>query len=215
MSDINSLASQIDAEFTTVAERVKKFQTDQMQEHKDRQKRLEQLEKVYNEMRDIWRPRLELLVKKFGDRVKATPRIIPSTREAIFEFQSALARVRLKFSSCTDRDVRKVVLGYDLDIVPILMRYTPHAEIEFPLEKVDKADAAKWIDDRIVDFVRTYLSLGDNEWYLKDQMVEDPIAHVRFPRQAAGAAVEWNGKKFYFIGDETRREFEKQHGIAK
>jgi YHS domain-containing protein len=45
-------------------------------------------------------------------------------------------------------------------------------------------------------------------------MVEDPIAHVRFPKIAAATTLEWQGQKFYFIGEETRREFAKQNGIA-
>jgi hypothetical protein len=214
MPDINSLAKQIDAEFSAVAEKVKQLQVGQIAEHKERQNRLEQLGKLFDELGEIWKPRLELLVKKFGDRVKVTPRLVPATREASFEFQSNLARIRLRFSASTDRDVRKLVLSYQLDIIPVLMRFTPHAETEFPLGAVDKEAVAKWIDERIVDFVRTYLSLGENEWYLKDQMVEDPIAQVRFPKQAAAATLEWNGRKFYFVGEETRREFAKKNNIA-
>jgi YHS domain-containing protein len=214
MPDINSLASRIDAEFSAVEEKIKKFQTQQVEEHKQRQQRLEQLGKVFDELRDIWRPRLELLVKKFGDRVQTTPRIVPSAREATFDFQSRQARVRLKFSASTDRDIEKVILGYDLEIIPILMRFKSHDEVEFPLNAVDTEAAAKWIDDRIVDFVQTYFSMGENEVYLKDQMVEDPVAHVRFPKVVAAATLEWQGQPFYFIGEETRREFEKQKGIG-
>jgi YHS domain-containing protein len=210
MSDINNLASRIDAEFSGVEQKVKKLQAEQVQEHKQRQKRLEQLGKVFDQLRDIWRPRLELLVQKFGDRVKATPRIVPSTREATFDFQSHLAQVRLKFSATTDREIQNVILSYDLEIRPVLMRFKPHDEMEFPMDKVDKEAAAKWIDDRILDFVQTYFSMGENEIYMKDYMVEDPIAHVRFPKQAAATTLEWQGKTFYFIGEETRREFEKQ-----
>lgn len=213
MSDINSLASRIDAEFTAVADKVKKFQTEQLVEHKERQKRFELLGKVFDELVAVWRPRLELLTRKFGDRIQATPRIVPSTREVTFEVQSNLARIRLKLSAWTDRDVRKLILSYDLEIIPVLIRFTPHAEVEFPLDAVDKEAAGKWIDDRIVDFVQTYFSLGDNEVYLRDQMVEDPIAHVRFPNLAAGATLEWKGQKFYFIGEETRQEFIKQNNI--
>ena len=91
----------------------------------------------------------------------------------------------------------------------------PRDEIEFPLEAFDKEAAAKWIDDRIVDFVHTYFSMGESEIYLKDQMVEDPIAHVRFPKAAAATSLEWQGRKFYFIGEETRREFDKEAIGAK
>ncbi len=214
MADISTLTGRIDAEFSGLEQKIKKAQAEKMEEHKERQKRLEQLGTVFNELSAVWKPRLELLAGKFGDRVEVKPTLAPSSRQATFEFQSKRGRVRLKFSASTDRDVRRVILAYDLEIIPVFMRYEPHAEIEFPLDAVDKVAAAQWIDDRIVDFVRTYLSMGENEVYLKDRMVEDPVALVRFPDFAAGATLEWQGQKFYFIGDETRREFAKQNGIA-
>jgi YHS domain-containing protein len=214
MPDITSLASRIDAEFSAIENKVKKFQTEQVEEHKQRQNRLDKLSTLFDEMQAIWKPRLDLLLSKFGDRVKVTPRIVPSTREATFQFQSKAAHVRLRFSASTDRDIRKLILGYDLEIIPVFMRFKPHDEMEFPLDAVNKEAAAKWLDDRIVDFVQTYFSMGENEIYLKDQMVEDPIAHVRFPKPAAATSLEWQGQKFYFIGEETRREFEKKQGIG-
>jgi YHS domain-containing protein len=60
--------------------------------------------------------------------------------------------------------------------------------------------------------VHTYFSMGENEYYLKEHMVEDPVAHIRFPRFAAAASMECQGKKVYFISEETRREFEQQQG---
>src|SRR5690348_11463766 len=46
MSDISNLASRIDAEFTVVEEKAKKLHTERMEEQKERQQRLEQLNKV-------------------------------------------------------------------------------------------------------------------------------------------------------------------------
>ncbi len=214
MTDINTLSERIDAEFSAVEQKVKSFRAEQMEQHKGRQERLEQLGTVFAQLGEVWRPRLELLVKKFGDRVQTKPRIVPSTREVTFDFQSHVGKVRLKFSATTDRDVRKVIIAYDLEIIPVLMRFNPHAEIEFPLDEIDRGAAAKWIDDRIVEFVQTYFAMGENEIYLKDQMVEDPIAHVSFPRAVAGATLEWQGQKFYFLGEETRREFAEKNKIA-
>jgi YHS domain-containing protein len=214
MPEVTSLASRIDAEFSAVTDKMKKLRADSLEDYQGRKQRVEQLNKVFDELRGIWKPRLEVLVKKFADTVEAKPRIVPSTREATFEFRSKMARIRLKFSASTDRDVRKVILSYDLEIVPVLLRFEPHAEVEFPLEKVNKEAVEKWFDDRILDFVRTYLSMGDNEVYLKDYMVEDPVAQVRFPNFAAGATLQWQGKTYYFIGEETRQEFAKKNGIA-
>jgi YHS domain-containing protein len=131
-----------------------------------------------------------------------------------FDFASKLAHVRLKLACYADAQVRKVTLSYDLEIIPMLMKFTPHVEIEFPLESVNQEAVAMWIDDRLVEFVQSYLALGENEYYLKDQMVEDPVANVRFPNMAAAATLDWNGQKYYFISDETRREFARQHKIA-
>lgn len=213
MADTTALSNQIDAEFNAVADRIKKFQSEQVSEHKDRQNRLEKLGKIFDDLRDTWGPPLELLIRKFGDRVKVTPRVVPSTREATFEFQSNVANIKLTFAAFTDRDIRKVILSYDLEIIPVLMQFPGHAQTEFPLDAVDKAAAGKWINERILDFVKTYLSLGDNEWYLKDQMVEDPVAKVRFPKQAAACTLDWQGQTYYFVGDETRREFAQKNKI--
>jgi hypothetical protein len=213
MAETTNLAARIDAEFSAVEEKMKKFQSEQIGEHQERQKRLQKLAEVFDELQGVWGPRLELLTKRFGDRVKVTPRIIPSTREATFDFKSGVASVRLRLSASTDRDIRTVVLGYNLDIIPVLMRFDSHAEKEFPLDAVDKKAVAQWIDDRLVDFVRTYLSLVQNEFYAKDNTVEDPVAGVRFPKVIAGATLDWKGQKFYFLGEETRREFARQNNI--
>jgi hypothetical protein len=115
---------------------------------------------------------------------------------------------------CGQPKTQRDILGYDLEILPIFMRHEPHAELGFPLEAVDQAAAAQQIDDRITDFVQTYLSMGKNEISVRDRMVEAPIAHVRFSDFAAGACLAWQGRKLYFIGEETSRESEKQRGAG-
>jgi hypothetical protein len=107
-----------------------------------------------------------------------------------------------------------VILSYDLEVVPILMRYESHADLELPLEAIDKKAAVRWVDDRLVGFVQTYLVVCQNDVYLRDEMVEDPVAHLRSPRAAAGATLEWQDRKFYFVGEETRREFAVQVKVS-
>jgi hypothetical protein len=200
----------LDAEFAAAENRVKRLQTQQVEEFQGRQQRLEQFEKTLEQLREIWRPRLDALAKKFGERVDVQPNVEPGRRSANFEFQSELARIDLRFAVMPDAEVRNVVFTYDLQIIPILMKFDSHDEIEFPLDAVDQTALAKWMDDRIVSFVKTYLSLHENQYYLKDHMVEDSIAKVRFPKYAAGATLEVKGKTLYFIDESTRREFEQQ-----
>jgi YHS domain-containing protein len=209
MSDIKSLSTRIDDEFAVAEKKVKAMQADLVREYQERRERLGQLEQVFQKLAEAWKPRMETLLHKFDGRIEVAPKLTPSTREATFTFAAALGRVHLRFSASTDPEVRRVILGYDLEITPVFFRYEPHAELVFPLDAVDVAAAAQWLDDRIVDFVRAYLSMRENNSYTEKHMVEDPVAHVRFPNFAAGATLDWKGKKYYFIGEETRQEFEK------
>ena len=209
MPDIKELISRIDSEINAAEAKIKNLQTQQVQSFQDRGKRLEKFGQTAEVVRDICKPRLEALAQRFGDRVHLTPTVEPARLEATFAFKSELAQIHLRFSAAPSADATKIVFSYDLRVMPILMQFESHAELEQPLEAVDREALAKWMDDRIVAFVRTYLSLHENEYYLKDHMVEDPVAHVRFPRYAAGATLERGGKTYYFIGEETRREFER------
>jgi YHS domain-containing protein len=214
MADLSTLISRIDAEFNASQEKIKKFQSQKVEEHKGREERLEKYGKVLEQLRDVWKPRLEALAQKFGDRVEVKPTVSPSRREATFAFKSPLAAIDLRFSVVTDHEVKNVIFNYDLEILPILMQFESHADIKFPLDAVDQEALARWIDDRIVSFVKTYLSVHENSYYLKGHLVQDPIAGISFPKYAAGATLQHKGKTYYFVGEETRREFEKQQGIS-
>lgn len=214
MADINSLLQRIDAEFNAIDDKVKKVQQANLEEYRQRQKRMEQYTKVVDDLKSIWTPRLEALQKRFGDKVKITPRVTPSSREATFEFQSSLARIRLKFSAYADRDVKNIHLTSDLDIVPVLTQFDAHSEMQFPLDAPNREAIAKWVEDRIVSFVHSYLSIHENNFYLKEHLVEDPITRVQFPKFAAGATLEWKGSTYYFVDDESRKEFAKKNGIS-
>ena len=212
MAATATLTDRINAEFAAIEGRVKQLQSERAQAYHDRQQRLEKFEQSLEQLREIWHPRLETLAQKFGEKVEVTPSVERGRRSGIFSFKSPLAKIRLRFAVAPDADVRNAVFSYDLEILPILMRFDSHDELSVPIERVDQDAVGKWLDDRIVNFVRTYLSLHENQYYLKDHMVEDPIAKVKFPKYAAGATLEVKGKTFYFIDETTRREFEKKSG---
>jgi YHS domain-containing protein/FtsZ-binding cell division protein ZapB len=210
VSEKTTLADRIDAEFVAAKEKMRQLQREHVDEYQKRQQRLEKLEAVLEEHRDVWRPKLETLAGCFADRIKVTPHIVPGKRQATFEVESELAHVLLRFSVTSDADVRQVVFLYDLEILPIFMKFDSHSELQLPLESIDRPTLEKWIDDRIMSFVRTYMSLYENEHYLRDHMVADPIAKVRFPKFAAATKLEVKGKTIYFITEETRRQYEQQ-----
>jgi YHS domain-containing protein/FtsZ-binding cell division protein ZapB len=209
MSDVKDLLARINAEVSAHREKVAQLRTEVTEEAKGRQERLVKLEQVFEQLRGVWTPRLQSLIGQFKDSVQVTPTVTPGRRQGKFEFKSPVAHITLRFTASTDSEVKNVVLAYDLDILPIYMQFEKHVEVAFPLDQVDEEAAANWFDDRIVGFVKVYLSLHENEYYLRDHMVEDPVAKVKFPKFVAGATLERGGKTYYFISEDTRREFEK------
>ncbi|MFO0817759.1 MAG: hypothetical protein U1A77_07455 [Pirellulales bacterium] len=208
MSTTSMLESRLQAEFAAYTARAAKYRATQLQEHEAKEERLARFIRLLDELRDLCRPKLEALAAQFKDVVKVEPEITPSQRQATFAFESPLAHINLRFRIVPDNEVRRVVVTYDLEILPIFIDFERHSEIVFPLEQVDHAAIAQWLDDRIVAFVKVYLSLYENEYYLKDHMVEDPVVHVRFPKFLAGAKLDCNGQTYYFIDEATKKEFE-------
>lgn len=209
MADVSQLKARIDAEFSAADERRKGLQRQQLEQLQERENRLQALDKLLAELRAGWQPRLEALAERFGDRVQVTPAVSPGAREATFAFKSPVAQVRLRFCASTDTDVTRLQLSYDLEVLPLLMEFERHSEISFPLDQVNRVQLTQWLDDRIVGFVRTYVALHENEHYLKDLMVEDPVAHVRFPKFAAGATLSVGTQTLYFVSDASCREYER------
>lgn len=210
MSDARGLLERIDAKFSAWDARRKELPATQLEQHREREQRAQRFERQLDELREVGRLRLEAVAKRFGERVQFTPKVSPGQRKAEFRFQSPVARIALTFTASTNSDVTDVVLSCDLELLPSLMQFKKHAELRFPLEAADRAAIAAWFDDRIAEFVTTHCSLHENEFDVKDQLAEDPMAHAGFPKFAAGATWDHGGKTLYVLSDETRLQYLQQ-----
>lgn len=208
-----SLTQRMQAEFAARDQRLKAAEKDRAQHSAEREARLKQFATTCEQLQQVWKPRLEEFARQFGEKIKVTPSITPAQRSARMDLLTDLANVTLTLTVSTDAEVRKLVLEYDLLIIPMLMEYERHARMETPLDKPDTAALGAWIEDRLIACVKTYLSLQDNEFYLKRAMVEDPISKVRFLPDAAAEILEYKGSKLYFASPDTLRQFKEKVGL--
>lgn len=213
MSTETSLTQRLKAEFDKSAQRAAQTEQAKQAEHDEREKRLSQFSHVCDDLRGIWRPRLEEFLKQFGEQVKVTPTSTPTLREAKVAFLTDMANITLAISASANPEVTRLVLDYDLLIIPMFFEYERHSRLEMPLDKIDQAAVGKWVDDQLVSCVRTYLSMQENEHYLRRAMVEDPITKTRFLPHDAAAKLDHNGHTHYFSSAETLRQYKKKHQI--
>jgi YHS domain-containing protein len=216
MTDVNTLIRRIDQELAAEVTRQKTFWAEGARADRERGLRLQRYEAVAKHLIELLKPRLDAFIERFKPVVKAEPSVREHTRAINLTFAATLAKVTLLFEVFPDPDVSHVRLECTLEIIPVWVPYDKQSVLEFPLDAVQDDAAVQWFDERIVAFVKAYVALvrqdTDLKEHLKDQLVEDPVAKIRFPKYLASSTLERGGRTYYFVDEDTHREFEK--GLA-
>jgi len=119
------------------------------------------------------------------------------------------ATVSLDFSVMPEDDPSRVAVHYGLEILPVLMEYKRNDEMRAAARS--EVEIGLWIEERIVDFVETYLRLETHPLYQKDNLVTDPVCGMRVSSIAATSKVEWPGHTIYFCSEVCKDTFLKEH----
>ena len=214
MTNINALINRIDQEIAAEVGRQKTGWAELLQANRERGLRLERYEAEAQHIIELVKPRLDAFIERFKAVVKAEPVVRQHTRAVNLTFAATVAHATLRFEVFPDRDVNQIRLECTQEIIPVVVRYDKQSVLEFPLGGVQDHAVIEWFDDRIVAFVKTYIALVRQDAalreQLKDEFVEDPVARLRFPKYLASSTLERDGRTYYFVDEETRREFEKQ-----
>ena len=214
MSDINALIDRIDQEIAAEVSRQKAGWAQAAQANRERGLRLQRYDQEAQRLIELLKPRLDAFLERFKPVVQAEAMVREHTRAVNLTFAATVARATPLFAVFPDRDVNRLRLECTQEIIPTLVRYDKQSVLEFPLDGVKDDAVVQWLDDRIVAFVTAYIALVRQDAalqeQLKDQFVEDPVARIRFPKYLASSAVERDGRTYYFVDEETRREFERQ-----
>ena len=213
MTDLDTLIRRIDEEVAVEVKRQKAEWAEVAQSNRERGPRLQRYEAIAKHVIELLKPRLAAFIERFKDVAKAETSVREHTRAVNLTFAATVARVTLTFEVFPDQDVSHVRLECTTEIIPVVVRYDKQSVLEFPLDAVQDDTVVQWFDERIVAFVKAYMALvrqdADLKEHLKDQLVEDPVAKIRFPKYLASSTLDRDGRTYYFVDEDTRREFEK------
>lgn len=180
-----------------------------MKEMLEQRERLAAIAK--SQIESVVLPRMEELVRHF-DNAKVQVVNINANSTCIAEFAhtpSYPAIVKLGISLLSG-DNASLSARYDLSILPELMEYSRNAEATFPLDGDEEA-LAGWVEDRILDFINTYLCLETHPLYQKNSTVLDIVCGMRIPAASATSSVERKGRTFYFCSEHCKEVFLKEN----
>jgi YHS domain-containing protein len=214
MMDINALINRIDQEIAAEVGRQKAAWAEFVLANLERGLRLQRYETEAQRIIELLKPRLGAFIERFKVVVQAEPIVREHTRAVKLELAATVAKVTLRFEVFPDQDVSHVRLECTQEIIPTVVKYDKQAVLEFPLDGVQDDAVVRWFDDRVVAFVKAYIAVVRQDAalqeQLKDQFVEDPVARVRIPKYLAASTLERDGRTYYFVDEETRREFENR-----
>jgi len=117
------------------------------------------------------------------------------------------ATVKLLIALLPGKD-EHLTARYDLNIFPVLMEFNGNSEEIFPLD-CDEELLAGWVEDRILEFIDTYLRLESHPFYQKDNTVIDIVCGMRISSTAVTSTVEKDGRTFYFCSEHCKDAFIK------
>ena len=214
MTNLDTLINRIDQEIAAEVVRQKTGWAEVVLANRERELRLQRYETEAKHIIELVKPRLDAFIERFKAVVKAEPVVRQHTRAVNLTFAATVAKATLCFEVFPDQNVNNVRLECTQEIIPVVVLYYKQPVLEFPLGGVKDDAVVQWFDDRIVAFVKAYVALVRQDAalreQLKDEFVEDPVARIQFPKYLASSTLERDGRTYYFVDEETRREFEKQ-----
>jgi YHS domain-containing protein len=207
----SSLDRRIEAEFEECRRRIADFQAKAVHDFEQMQERRKRFTAVAETLLENCGRPLQTLAARFDNAevIRAADREGRHVKVVFKHTPQFPATVELKLDVTHDEEIRKIVVLWDVSILPVFFDFEKSDHIALDLDALDEDRLRQWIDDKVVLFVRTYLRIQFAEEYQKENLVTDPVAAVRFSRVFAKARSEYRGHTYYFVSEETRDRFEE------
>lgn len=158
----------------------------------------------------IIRPRLEVLASLFAHA--ALGKHDSGDRSScVFGYCERFpATVTVEFITDRDDEAETILIRRHVNIFPSFQRYEPHDKLILPQNGLDERQVAKWVEDRLFEFLQTYLRLDRGAEDFEDESVTDPVCGMRLPRSQAAASATYRGHAYFFCKKECREQFERE-----
>ena len=167
-----------------------------MAEYGVRRHHFEQLAHHLNE--DIAKPRLEM-VASYLTNAYIQDESPPNCSACWFEFCQRFPTVaQLEFAIEHDVNFEKLIVRIRTRMMPVFVRFNEQDNLPLPLDTVGDDEVSDWVDERLLEFLGTYLRIdagGDD--FAKDPAT-DPVCGMRILRSTAAASDSYLGHPYYF-----------------
>jgi YHS domain-containing protein len=209
MSQLTELARRIEEKLAADDERRREATQEMRERHELRERRLARFGELAGRIAgSIIRPQLEQLTSYFDNATVSTPH--DGCSHCVCRFESTPrfpASTTLELSVSHDEAFESVTIAYGLEILPVFLEFEKRDSLTFPMDAVDEGRLERWLSDKLLAFVDTYLELEQIEQYQHQNLVIDPVCGVRINKTVAAAELTVDERSYFFCSDDCRAEF--------
>lgn len=156
----------------------------------------------------ILKPRLDIVTNLFPNATRSVEQR-PHSSCCFFEFCDRFpvyTSVELTF----EHDVRleKLIVHSQISIMPVFVPFTEQDNLTLSLDSVDEAEVADWVEERLLEFLDTYLRIEADTGESAVNLVTDPVCGMRIHRSAAACSDSFYGHPYFFCSSECLARFQ-------
>jgi YHS domain-containing protein len=117
---------------------------------------------------------------------------------------------KIEFTLEHDESLEHLFVRYDACLMPVFVRFQPHDKLTVPLDRIETQQIAAWIEERIFEFLQTYLGHDRGGDDLDEDLLTDPVCGMRLRRSDVRGQAEYRGHAYAFCSTECKEKFEAQ-----
>ena len=158
----------------------------------------------------VIQPRLETLAGYFPNASTSTNEP-PGHCSCWFGFCERFpASTKVTFAIEHDVRCETVLICYEGAMMPLFIKMHEHDRITLPVENGHDEEVAEWVEERLVDFVTTYLQIDRGSEEFEEDAATDPVCGMRVSRSSAVASDTYRGHPYFFCSTECQQEFARK-----
>jgi YHS domain-containing protein len=178
-----------------------------MAEYADRRRRYEEL--AQRLIQTVIQPRLETVASYFVN-ANVNDEERPNCSSCSFEFADRfLAITRIEFAVEHDVRFEKLIVHTRTHMMPVFVRFNEQDNLPLPLDYVDEAHVADWVEERLLEFLDVYLRIDGGGEDFAEEPATDPVCGMQISRSAAAASDSYYGHPYYFCCADCHQKFQQ------
>ena len=117
------------------------------------------------------------------------------------------ASTKLALSIARSPEATRGFITYSLEIIPILMAFQGECHLEFDPSSPNEAAITEWVEERLLEFVETYLRVGSEPQYQHGNLQVDVVCGMSLSAVDVDEKVTVRGHTYYFCSAACRERF--------